>query len=201
MGKPYVVRDATSVYVVEATEKIEVKAGDEMLFDIPKAAPKVAAEAPYFQRDGVSLDHLRKGRKPFDEDCTTCIQMKLRQYQHRRNRDSAEETLGQVSGDLAGPWPLAINMARYLLLLVKRSTRFYGVKALPDKSAAQAKEAMPTWTIDLRPIWCCHTDRRRASTVCSRSGCAMSSSSTRTRAATTRRPTRWRSALSRKSRR
>ena len=42
--------------------------------------------------------------------------MKMKAHQHRRVKDEAEE--GQLSADLAGPWPESINGAKYLLMIL-----------------------------------------------------------------------------------
>ena len=90
---------------VEATTEIVITADDEVLLRVPRMVAVDPAIKPLYQKDGVSLNHLRSGHKPYDPSCTTCQTMKMRMHQHRRVREEPEG--GQVSADLAGPWPEA----------------------------------------------------------------------------------------------
>lgn len=142
---------------VEATSEIVVKADDEILLRVPRMAPREEVPKSPYERDGIDLGHLRMGHKPFDPDCSTCQLMKLKSRQHRRIRD--EQEMGQVSVDLAGPWPQAWCGAQYLLLLIKRDTRFIMVAPLPNKTSAGIKEAMVDFKLTMKGVWRMHSDR------------------------------------------
>ena len=115
------------------------------------------AVMPQFEKDGVSLQHLRLGHKPYDQNCTTCQMMKMRTHQHRRTHTEAEP--GQVSADLAGPWPESVAHERYLLVMVRRDTRIVFIAALKNKTAHGIKEAMTDFKLTLKNIWRFHSDR------------------------------------------
>ena len=102
---------ARTMAVIEASSEIVISANDEILLRVPKMQYVKPAVMPQFEKDGVSLQHLRLGHKPYDQNCTTCQMMKMRTHQHRRTHTEAEP--GQVSADLAGPWPESVAHMRY----------------------------------------------------------------------------------------
>ncbi len=79
---------------VEATSEIVITASDEILLRVPKMQPMSPA---VILKDGVSLQHLRAGQKPYDPTCTTCQILKTRAHQHRRTH--AEPESEQVSAN------------------------------------------------------------------------------------------------------
>jgi len=108
-------------------------------------------------KDNVGLEHLRRARKPFDPTCSTCLETKLRHKQHRRNVN--DDVGGELSGDLAGPLPTSLNGEVYLLVFVKRDSRYIYTAGLPDKRSDSVREAATNFKIDLRTIWRFHSDR------------------------------------------
>jgi hypothetical protein len=142
---------------LEASAEIVISANDEVLLRVPKMPAIDPAHKPCYLKDGIALDHLRQGHKPFDPLCSTCQFMKMKAHQHRRVKDETEE--GQLSADLAGPWPESLGGAKYLLLMVRRKTRMYFIAALANKTSHGIKEAMIDFKLLLKDIWRFHSDR------------------------------------------
>ncbi len=146
-----------SLAAVEATMEIVITADDEVSLRVPRMQPVDPAVKPLYVKDGVSLNHLQAGHKPYDPACTTCQTMKMRMHQHRRSHDEPEG--GQVSVDLAGPWPEALKGEKYLLVMVRRDTRMVLCAPLPNKTSNGIKEAMTDFKFALKSVWRFHSDR------------------------------------------
>ena len=142
---------------MEASAEIVVTANDEVLLRVPKMLPIDPAVKPVYEKDGVSLAHLRAGHRPYDATCTTCQMMKMRAHQHRRVREEQEE--GQVSADLAGPWPEAVAGEKYLLVMVKRDTRLVLCAPLKNKTSNGIKDAVVDFKLELKGVWRFHSDK------------------------------------------
>ena len=77
--------------------------------------------------------------------------MTMRGPQHRR-RDDRETagTVGEVCADLTGRLPMAHNGSEYLLVSLRRETRFGFVRALMNKRSETIKDAMIDMQLLLR---------------------------------------------------
>ena len=103
--------------------------------------------------DNVDIEHLRGGHLEFDPGCTTCTSMTMRGRQHRRQDD--KETAGaggEVCADLTGRLPMAHDGSEYLMVALRRETRFGFVKALTNKRSETVKEAMVGMQLLLRGV-------------------------------------------------
>ena len=86
----------------------------------------------------------------------------MRGRQHRRQDD--RETAGaggEVCADLTGRSPMAYNGSEYLLVALRRETRFGFVKALLKKRSETIKDAMIDMQLLLRGVWRFHSDEGR----------------------------------------
>ncbi len=142
---------------VKATEAIEIKAGDEIIFRIPKQEGMTRELRPHYERDKASLEHLRLAHHSFDQACSTCNQ--IRMIGHRHLRIVEADSPGAVSADLAGPISETRAGSVYLMVVVKRSTRYGLVAAIPNKRSETVKAAMVDFKLDLRRIWRFHSDQ------------------------------------------
>ena len=85
-GDLCVLVDASSMIAcaVEAGKEIKIMVGDGLLCHIPRMREFETAIQPFCVRDGVNLDHLRRGHVDFDPARWTCNKMQMRHLQHRR---------------------------------------------------------------------------------------------------------------------
>ena len=120
---------------VEATKKVKIMAGDELLCHIPKMTDVEPVIQPFYIRGGVSLDHLQHGHIDFDLACSTCNMMQIRHSQHRRQLEP--HCLGQLSGDLAG----LLFEEKYFSVRVKRNTRMEFVACMKNKRSKTVKRS------------------------------------------------------------
>ena len=98
-------------------------ARNDLLF--PALLTPGSVDEGYCRIDNVDIEHLRGGHLEFDPKCTTCTSMTMRGRQHRRQDD--RETIGagrEVCADLTGRLPMAHNGSGYLLVALRRETRF-----------------------------------------------------------------------------
>ena len=109
----------------------------------------------------VDIEHLRGRHLAFDPGCTTCTSRTMRRRQHRRQdeRETAG-TSGEVCADLTGRFPVAHNRSEYLLVALRRETRFGFVKTLANKRSETIKDAMIDMQFLLRDVWF-HSDEGR----------------------------------------
>ena len=116
----------------------------------------------YCRVDNVDMEHLRGGHLEFDPGCTTCTSMTMRGRQHRRHDD--RETAGagrEVCADLTGRLPMAYNGSGYLLVALRRETRFGFVRGLMNKRSETIKDATIDMQLLLRGVWRFHSDEGR----------------------------------------
>ena len=115
----------------------------------------------YCHKDNVDAERLRGGHLEFDPGCTTCTSMTMRGRQHRRQ--DKRETAGSTERSLCGShWKIAnaYNGSEYLLVALRRETRFRFVKALANKRSETIKDAMVDMQL-LRGVWRFHSDEGR----------------------------------------
>ena len=144
-----VLEDASSMLAcaVETTKEIKIMSGDEHLCHMPEMT-EIESVWPLCIRDGVSLDHLRHGHIDVDPACSTCYMIEMRHSQHRRQLEPL--CPGQLSGDVAGPLPKALNNEKYFFVCVKRNTRMVLVACMKDKRSETVRDVLNDFTIDLR---------------------------------------------------
>ena len=76
-------------------------------------------------------------------------------------RRERAEAGGEVCADLTGILPMAHNRSEYLMVAVRRETRFGFVKELLNKRSETIREAMVDMRLLLRGIWRFHSDEGR----------------------------------------
>ena len=121
-----------------------------------------SVDGGYCRVDKLDIEHLRGGHLEFDPGCTSCMSMTMRGRQHRRQDD--RETAGagrEVCADLTGRLPMAYNGSEYLLVALRRETRFGFVRALMNKRSETIKDAMIDMRLLLRGVWRFHRDEVR----------------------------------------
>ena len=97
-----------------------------------------SVDGSYCRVDNVDMEHLRGGHLEFDPGCMT-----MRERQHRRQDDrETAGARGEVFADLTGRLPMAYNGSEYLLVALRRETRFGFVRVLMNKRSETIKDAM-----------------------------------------------------------
>ena len=99
-----------------------------------------SVDGGYCRVDDVDVEHLR-GRRQDD-------------------RETAGAG-GEVCADLTGRLPTAYNGSEYLLVALRRETRFGFVKALTNQGSETIKDAMIDVQLLLRVVWRFHSDEAR----------------------------------------
>ena len=106
---------------VEATEEINIMAGDELLFSHSKTDRNRASNpsilCPCRCQPGSLCDHAHTD---FGPACSTCNMMQMRHLQHRRQLEP--RCSKQLCGDLAGLLLEALDGEKCFLVCVKRNT-------------------------------------------------------------------------------
>ena len=128
---------------LERSGGLDYLVGGEERSAFPALLTPRSVDGGYCRIDNVDIEHLRGGHLEFDPGCITCTSMTMRGQQHRRQDD--RETAGaggEVCADLTGRLPMAHNGSEYLLVALRRETRFGFVKALTNKRNETVKEAM-----------------------------------------------------------
>ena len=121
-----------------------------------------SVDGGYCRVDNVDIEHLRGGHLEFDPGCTTYTSTTMRGRQHRRQDD--RETAGaggEGCADLTGRLPMANNGSEYLLVALRRETRFGFVRALMNKRSETLKDAMIDMQLLLREGSRFHSDEGR----------------------------------------
>ena len=78
----------------------------------------------------------------------------MRGRQHRQQDDRQTAGTGrEVCAELTGRLPMAYNGSEYLLVALRRETRFGFVKALSNKRSETINDAMIDTQLLLRGVW------------------------------------------------
>ena len=139
---------------LERTGGLDYLVGGEGHCVFPALLTPGSVDGGYCRVNNVDIEHVRGGHLEFHPGCTTCTSMMMRGRQHRR-QDGGETAGagGEDCADLTGRLPMAYNGSEYLLVALRRETRFGCVRALMNKRSETIKDAMIDMQFLLRGVW------------------------------------------------